>query len=72
VHAEPLPASSKSPSAIPETATPKVTVKVYGPLLEVRVVADVNVGESTSTTPVTVAVADDAPLNDPEYSTKYP
>ena len=70
MHVEPLPASSKSALATPETATSNVTVKVYGPALVVRVVSDVNVGERTSTTPVTVAVAEDAPLNDPEYSTR--
>jgi len=48
-----------------------VTVKVYGPALVVRVVADVKMGDNLSTTPVTVAVADDPPVKLPEYSTTY-
>jgi hypothetical protein len=48
-----------------------VTVNSNGPALFVVVDSDVvNVGDNTSTTPVTVAVADDPPEKVPEYSTR--
>lgn len=65
-----VPVLEKSSAATSVTATPNVTVNVYGPLLLVRVVVESKVGERTSTWPVTVAVAEDAPLNVPEYSTR--